>query len=125
MTYVDGFILPLPNGKEDKYREQAELFAKKAAAQGALGTVEALGDGLEHGHTTDFYKAVKAEDNENVVFSFILWPDKETRDKAWEKIMADPEMQPGAMDMPFDGKRMFWGGFKPLLNTFEKTSEPA
>jgi len=125
MTYVDGFILPLPNGKEDKYREQAEMFAKKARAQGALGTVEALGDGLEHGHTTDFYKAVKAEDNENVVFSFILWPDKETRDKAWEQIMADPEMQPGAMDMPFDGKRMFWGGFKPLLNTFEKASEPA
>ena len=125
MSYVDGFILPLPNGKEDKYREQAEMFAKKARAQGALGTVEALGDGLEHGHTTDFYKAVKAEDNENVVFSFILWPDKDIRDKAWEKIMADPEMQPGAMDMPFDGKRMFWGGFKPLLNTFEKTSEPA
>jgi len=125
MTYVDGFILPLPNGKEDKYREQAEMFAKKARAQGALGTVEALGDGLEHGHTTDFYKAVKAEDNENVVFSFILWPDKETRDKAWEKIMADPEMQPGAMDMPFDGKRMFWGGFKPLLNTLEKATADA
>ena len=121
MTYVDGFILPLPNGKEDKYREQAELFAKKAAAQGARGTVEALGDGLEHGHTTDFYKAVKAEDNENVVFSFILWPDKETRDKAWEKIMADPEMQPDQnQPMPFDGKRMFWGGFQPIVEVGER-----
>lgn len=117
MTYVDGFILPLPNGKEDEYRRQAEKFARKAEAQGALGTVEALGDGLEHGHTTDFFKSVQAKDDENVVFSLILWPDKETRDKAWEKIMADPEMQPGAMEMPFDGKRMFWGGFKPLLNT--------
>ena len=125
MTYVDGFILPLPNGKEDEYRAQAEKFAKKAAEKGAIGTVEGLGDGLEHGHTTDFYRAVQATDDENVVFSFILWPDKDTRDKAWEKIMADPEMQPGAMEMPFDGKRMFWGGFKPLLNTLEKVSEPA
>jgi uncharacterized protein YbaA (DUF1428 family) len=125
MTYVDGFILPLPNGKEEEYRKQAEKFAQKATAQGAIGTVEGLGDGLEHGHTTDFFKAVKAEDNENVVFSFILWPSKEVRDAAWEKIMADPDMQPGAMEMPFDGKRMFWGGFKPLLNTLEKVSEPA
>ena len=125
MTYVDGFVLPLPNGKEEEYRKQAEKFAEKAAAQGAIGTVEGLGDGLEHGHTTDFFKAVKAEDNENVVFSFILWPDKQTRDAAWEKIMADPDMQPGATEMPFDGKRMFWGGFKPLLNTLEKVTEPA
>jgi uncharacterized protein YbaA (DUF1428 family) len=125
MTYVDGFILPLPNGKEEEYRKQAEKFAAKATEQGAIGTIEGLGDGLEHGHTTDFFKAVKAEDNENVVFSFILWPDKQTRDAAWEKIMADPDMQPGAMEMPFDGKRMFWGGFKPLLNTLEKVTEPA
>ena len=123
MTYVDGFILPLPNGKEDKYREQAEMFAKKARAQGALGTVEALGDGLEHGHTTDFYKAVQAEDNENVVFSFILWPDKETRDKAWAAIMADESLKPEG-DMPFSGQRMFWGGFEPIFDT-AKSREPA
>jgi uncharacterized protein YbaA (DUF1428 family) len=125
MTYVDGFILPLPNGKEEEYRKQAEKFAEKASAQGAIGTIEGLGDGLEHGHTTDFFKAVQAQDNENVIFSFILWPDKQTRDAAWEKIMADPDMQPGAMEMPFDGKRMFWGGFKPLLNTLEKATQPA
>ena len=120
MTYVDGFILPLPKGKEDEYRAQAEKFAKKAEAQGAIGTIEALGDNLEHGHTTDFFRAVQATDDENVVFSFILWPSKDIRDAGWEKLMADPEMQPGAMPMPFDGKRMFWGGFKPLLNTLEK-----
>ena len=57
---------------------------------------------------------------ENVVFSFVIWPDKATRDAGWEKIMADPEMQPGAMEMPFDGKRMFWGGFNPIVNTLEK-----
>jgi uncharacterized protein YbaA (DUF1428 family) len=118
MSYVDGFILPLRSGKEEEYRKMAEMFAEKAQALGALGTVEALGDGLEHGHTTDFYRAVQAQDGENIVFSFIMWPSKEVRDAAWEKIMADPEMQPGG-EMPFDGKRMFWGGFKPLLNTWE------
>jgi uncharacterized protein YbaA (DUF1428 family) len=118
MAYVDGFILPLPQGKEDQYRQQAEKFASRASQHGALGVVEALGDGLEHGHTTDFFRAVQAQDGENVVFSFIMWPDKATRDSAWEKIMADSEMQPEAMgEMPFDGKRMFWGGFQPLLNT--------
>jgi uncharacterized protein YbaA (DUF1428 family) len=120
MTYVDGFILPLPNGKEDEYRAQAEKFARKAREQGAIGTIEALGDKLEHGHTTDFYRAVLAKDDENVVFSFILWPNKNVRDAAWEKLMADPDMQPGAQPMPFDGKRMFWGGFRPLLNTLEQ-----
>ena len=125
MTYVDGFVLPLPNGKEDEYRGLAQTFADKAKAQGAIGTIEARGDGLEHGHTTDFFRAVQATDDENVVFSFILWPDKQTRDQAWEKLMSDPEMQPGAQPMPFDGKRMFWGGFKPLLNTLERVTADA
>ncbi len=119
MSYVDGFILPLPKGKEEEYRRVAEMFARKAEAQGAIASVEALGDGLQHGHTTDFYRAVQATEDENIVFSFIIWPDKATRDAGWEKIMADPEMQPGG-EMPFDGKRMFWGGFKPFVNTLEK-----
>jgi uncharacterized protein YbaA (DUF1428 family) len=118
MSYIDGFVLPLKEGKEGAYREMAEQFAAKATELGAIGTVEALGDGLEHGHTTDFFRAVQAEDGENVVFSFIVWPDKATRDTAWEKIMGDPDMQPKG-EMPFDGKRMFWGGFKPFVNTLE------
>lgn len=122
MSYIDGFILPLPKGKEDEYRKVAETFAGKAEKLGAIASVEGLGDGLEHGHTTDFFRAVQAKDDENVVFSFVIWPDKETRDNAWAKIMADPDMQPGAEPMPFDGKRMFWGGFKPLINTLEKVS---
>jgi uncharacterized protein YbaA (DUF1428 family) len=125
MSYVDGFIVPLPKGKEDEYRQLAETFARKAKDQGALGTIEAVGDDLQHGRTTDFFRAVQATPEENVVFSFILWPSKDVRDKGWEKIMADPEMQPGAQPMPFDGKRMFWGGFKPLLNTLEEVTEPA
>lgn len=119
MSYIDGFILPLKEDKVADYRKMAETFAAKAREHGAIGVVEALGDGLEHGKVTDFYRAVQAEEGENVVFSFIVWPDKSTRDTAWEKIMADPDMQPGG-DMPFDGKRMFWGGFNPILNTLEK-----
>ncbi|MEO5808893.1 MAG: DUF1428 domain-containing protein [Sphingomicrobium sp.] len=119
MTYVDGFILPLRDDKLGEYKPLAETFARKAKEQGALGSFEAIGDGLEHGHTTDFYRAVQAEDGENIVFSFVLWPDKATRDAGWEKIMADPEMQPGVSPMPFDGKRMFWGGFKPFVEAVE------
>ena len=125
MAYLDGFVLPLKDSNLDEYKKMAEMFAGKAKALGAIASVESIGDGLEHGHTTDFFRAVKAEDDENVVFSFVVWPDKATRDSAWEKIMADPDMQPGAMEMPFDGKRMFWGGFKPLLNTLEKVNESA
>ena len=120
MSYIDGFILPLKDEKLDEYRRMAEMFARKASEVGALGSVETIGDGLQPGHTTDFFKAVKAEEGENVVFSFVVWPDKATRDAGWEKIMADPEMQPGAQPMPFDGKRMFWGGFKPFVSSLER-----
>jgi len=125
MSYIDGFVLPLKDDKLDEYTKLAEMFAKKAVGHGAIGSVEAIGDGLEHGKTTDFFRAVNAEEGENVVFSFVVWPDKATRDSAWEKIMADPEMQPGAQPMPFDGKRMFWGGFKPFVSTLERASADA
>jgi len=125
MSYIDGFVLPLKDDKLDEYTKLAEMFAKKAVSHGAIGSVEAIGDGLEHGKTTDFFRAVNAEEGENVVFSFVVWPDKATRDSAWEKIMADPEMQPGAQPMPFDGKRMFWGGFKPFVSTLERATADA
>lgn len=117
--YVDGFVLPLRENKLADYTAMAELFARKARQLGAIACMEAVGDGLEHGHTTDFFRAVKAEDDENVVFSFVLWPDKSARDAAWEKLMADPELQPDPQAMAFDGKRMFWGGFKPIVSTFQ------
>ena len=84
--------------------------------------LEAIGDDVKHGEVTDFYRAVKAEDGETVVFSFIEWPDKDTRDQAWEKIMADETLKPEG-DMPFAGQRMFWGGFEPILDTAKR--EPA
>jgi len=119
MSYIDGFVLPIKEDKLDEYRPMAEKFERKAIALGAIASVESIGDGLQHGKRTDFFKAVQAEEGENVIFSFVIWPDKATRDAGWEKIMSDPEMQPG--DMPFDGKRMFWGGFNPFVNTLEKS----
>jgi uncharacterized protein YbaA (DUF1428 family) len=116
--YVDGFVLPLREDRLQEYAAMARTFATKAAALGALGSMEAMGDGLEHGHTTDFFRAVQAEPGENVVLSVVFWPDKATRDAGWERLMADPELQPEAMAMPFDGQRMFWGGFVPFVDTF-------
>jgi uncharacterized protein YbaA (DUF1428 family) len=120
MSYLDGFLVPVPEGSKDQYRAMAEKMAGKLTEQGALTVIEGWGDDLTRGKVTDFYMAVKAEDGENVVFSFVIWPSKTVRDAAWEKIMADPEMQPGAEPMPFDGKRMFWGGFEPIVEVKEK-----
>lgn len=117
--YVDGFVMPMRDDNLAAYTAMAQTFARRAMALGAIASVESLGDGLEHGHTTDFFRAVQAQDGENVVLSFVLWPDRATRDAAWETLMADPDLQPGAGPMPFDGKRMFWGGFRPFVNTLD------
>jgi uncharacterized protein YbaA (DUF1428 family) len=114
-SYTDGFVVPVPNDKQDAYRELAVKMAGSFRESGALRVIEAWGDDLQEGKTTDFRRAVKAEDGENVVFSFVEWPDKATRDAAWKKMMEDPDMQ--NHDMPFDGKRMFWGGFQPIVDT--------
>ncbi len=115
MSYVEGFVLPLHPDKLDAYKAMAETFAREAAKLGGV-SIETLGDGLEPGKLTSFPQAVHAEEGENVVFWFVIWPDKATRDGAWEKIMGMPEMMPQG-DPPFDGKRMFWGGFTPLVGS--------
>src|SRR3954451_7618989 len=119
MSYVDGFIVPVPENGKEAYQSMAEMMGRKCKDLGAIYYLEALGDDLQRGKVTDFFMAVKAEEGENVVFSFVVWPSKETRDAGWEKLMADPEMQPGAQPMPFDGKRMFWGGFTPIVEAGE------
>ena len=113
MAYVDGFVLPIHPDRLDDYRPIAETFAREVGKLGGV-SVEALGDGLEPGTRTSFPRSVEAAEGENVIFSFVIWPDKATRDAGWEKVMANPELQPGP-DNPFDGKRMFWGGFNPLV----------
>lgn len=124
-TYVDGFILPVPEGKRQAYHDMASKAAAKFKEYGAVRVVEAWGDDVRDGKVTDYKKAVKAEPGENVVFSWIEWPDKATRDAAWEKMMKDPEMQPDKDNMPFDGMRMFWGGFQPILDTASATTQSA
>jgi uncharacterized protein YbaA (DUF1428 family) len=122
-AYADGFVVPVPEGKTDAYQQLAAKMAKVFRQHGATRVVEALSDDVPKGEVTDFYRAVKAEGDEKVVFSFIEWPDKETRDQAWQKIMADESLKPEG-DMPFNGQRMFWGGFEPIFDT-AKTREPA
>ena len=122
-SYTDGFVVPVPEAKRDAYRELAAKMAKVFRQHGANRVVEAIADDVKHGKVTDFYRAVKAEDGETLVFSFIEWPDKQTRDDAWAKIMADESLKPEG-DMPFSGQRMFWGGFENILDT-ARTREPA
>jgi len=114
--YADGFVVPVPQGKREAYRALADKMAKVFREHGATRVVEAFGDDVSHGKVTDFYRAVKAEDGEAVVFSFIEWPDKAKRDDAWQKIMSDESLKPEG-EMPFDGKRMFWGGFDKIVDT--------
>jgi uncharacterized protein YbaA (DUF1428 family) len=120
--YTDGFVVPVPEAKRDAYREMAAKMAKVFRQHGANRVVEAFTDDVPKGEVTDFYRAVKAEEGEKVVFSFIEWPDKETRDKAWEAIMADESLKPEG-EMPFAGQRMFWGGFEPIFDSAKQ--EPA
>jgi len=123
-SYVDGFVVPVPEANRDAYRELASKMAKVFRKHGATRVIEAIGDDVPHGKVTDFYRAVKAEDGETVVFSFIEWPDKASRDEAWQKIMADESLKPQG-DMPFNGQRMFWGGFDKILDTAEQPAIPA
>ena len=114
--YADGYVVPVPKGNKQAYREMAVKAADVFKEYGATRVVEAWGDDVPEGKVTDFRRAVKAKEGENVVFSFVEWPDKATRDAAWPKIMEDKRMQPDRDKMPFDGKRMFWGGFKSILD---------
>jgi len=123
--YTDGFVVPVIEGKRDAYRELASKMAKVFQQHGARRVVEAIADDVPHGEVTDFYRAVKAEDGETVAFSFIEWPDKQSRDQAWAKIMEDESLRPQG-EMPFVGQRMFWGGFDPVVDTASaKASENA
>jgi uncharacterized protein YbaA (DUF1428 family) len=112
--YVDGSLIPVPNARRDEYRAFAELCAGVFLEHGATKLMDAWGDDVPDGKITDFRRAVQAESDETVVFSWIEWPSKEVRDAAWPKVMADPRMQ--GVDVPFDGKRMIFGGFRPILD---------
>lgn len=123
MSYIDGFVIAVPTANKAKFIEHAKLGDSVFIDLGATRVLECWGDDIQDGQVTDFRKAVKATDEETVVFSWIEWPDKETRDIAYAKMTewmnnpekADPRMNPELNPMPFDGKRLIYGGFKPLV----------
>ena len=112
--YVDGFIVPVPKKKLGEYTEFSKKASEMWMKRGALSYVECVGDDVQPGEVTSFPQAVKLKDDEVVVFSWMEWPSREARDKGWDAAQKDPRMK--AMDMPFDGKRMIYGGFAPLLD---------
>jgi uncharacterized protein YbaA (DUF1428 family) len=114
MAYVDGFVLAVPAAKKQAYVATAASAAKIFKEYGATRVVECWGDDVPVGKLTDFRGAVKAKDDEIVVFSWIEYPSKEVRDAANARMMSDERMK--AADMPFDGKRMIFGGFAPILD---------
>ena len=115
MSYVDGFVIAVPTANREKFiahaREGDALFIEF----GATRVVECWGDDVPHGQQTDFHRAVQAGEDETVVFSWIEWPYKATRDAGMQKMMEDPRMDPEKNPMPFDGKRLVYGGFVPIV----------
>ena len=116
MKYVDGFVIAVPADKQEVYRKHAAEAAPLFKEFGATRMVECWGDDVPDGKVTDFRRAVQAKDDEVVVFSWIEYPSKEVRNAANEKIMTDPRMKAMGEQMPFDGKRMIFGGVLPILD---------
>ena len=115
MTYVDAMVAAVPTANRDTYMQHAKLAASVFKDYGATKLVECWGDDVPEGKLTSFPMAVKRRDDETVVFSWITWPSRQIRDEGMKKVMADPRMQPEKNPMPFDGKRMIYGGFQPIL----------
>ena len=123
MTYIDGFVIAVPTANKDQFIEHARKADSIFLELGATRILECWADDVSHGKQTDFYRAVEAKEDESVVFSWIEWPDKPTRDAAMgrmeELMKTDPRMDPASNPMPFDGKRLIYGGFEPVV-TLEK-----
>lgn len=116
MGYTDGFVAPVKVANRAAYLAMAEKGAAVFQDHGATRVLEAWAEGLPAGKITDFNMAVQAGEDEAIVFSFVEWPSKAARVAGWEKVMADPRMQPDGSELPFDGKRIIYGGFSPILD---------
>lgn len=116
MAYIDGFVIAVPKTNKQKFIEHADKGDSVFMELGAVRVLECWGDDVPDGKVTDFRRAVQATEDETVVFSWIEWPDKATRDAGMAKMddlmKSDPRMDPKSNPMPFDGKRMIYGGFK-------------
>jgi uncharacterized protein YbaA (DUF1428 family) len=120
MSYIDGFVIAVPKANKQKFIDHATNADSMFIEMGAIRVLECWADDVPDGTLTDFRKAVQATDDEDVIFSWIEWPDKETRDKSYA-VMMDPDNKDPRMDMeknpmPFDGKRMIYGGFRPVVD---------
>jgi uncharacterized protein YbaA (DUF1428 family) len=115
MSYIDGFVIAVPAANKGKYLEHARKALPMFKEYGATRLAEGWGDDVPDGKVTDFRRAVQAQDGEVVIFSWLEWPSKTVRDAGMKKMMEDPRMKEMG-DMPFDGKRMIYGGFQPILD---------
>jgi uncharacterized protein YbaA (DUF1428 family) len=115
MNYLDGFVVAVPQANKEACIKHSAAMAGVFKESGALRNVECWGDDVPEGKLTSFPMAVKREEGEAVVFGWIEWTSKAARDAAWEKLMADPRMDPANSPMPFDGKRMIFGGFQVVF----------
>ena len=115
MSYIDGFVIAVPTANREPFIGHAHTCDAIFIEFGATRVLECWGDDVREGKLTDFRRAVQAKPDESVVFSWVEWPDKATRDAGMEKFMKDPRMA-AASDMPFDGKRMIFGGFVPVVS---------
>ena len=115
MTYVDGFVLPVPKSEFEDYTKQAELGRTVWMEHGALSYVEAKADDVPDGKVTSFPMAVKKEEGDTVIFSYVTYKSREHRDEVMKKVMADPRMQPGMENMPPYMKRLIYGGFQVFV----------
>lgn len=115
MPYVDGFILAVKKDRIEDYKKMATLGSEVWMELGALSYTECFADDVPYGELTSFPRAVQATDDEIVVFSWITYESREKRDEINAKVMTDPRLQQWQSDMPFDGKRMIYGGFQSFL----------
>ncbi|MBL8543335.1 MAG: DUF1428 family protein [Hyphomonadaceae bacterium] len=115
MSYVDGFVLAVPKANLERYKAMAKLAGSVWMEHGARAYVEAAADDVPMGELTSFPRAVQAKDDELVVFSYVVYESRAHRDEVMTKVMADPRLKCDVEGMPFDGKRMFLGGFQPFL----------
>ncbi|CAN5301973.1 DUF1428 family protein [soil metagenome] len=116
MSYIDGYVIAVPTASKQTYLEHARIAAALFKEAGATAVVENWGDDVPEGQLTSFPMAVQRKADETVVFSWTVWPSRELRNEAMKNLMADPRLQAMAAAMPFDGKRMIYGGFETILN---------
>lgn len=115
MFYVDGFVLAVPKSRLEDYKAMAKTAGAVWMEHGALSYVECTADDVPYGELTSFPRAVQAKDDEIVIFSWVVYQSRESRDAVLAKVMSDERLKGSMENMPFDGKRMIYGGFQPFM----------